>query len=135
MTLRFTVPGVPRPQGSKKGFVVNGRVNMVESSGANLKDWRRALTLVTRSEAALGGWHLTDRPCTVALSFRFAKPARPKHYDYPAVKPDIDKISRAVLDAVTDAKAVWLDDSQVVSLAADKSYGVPGVTITIDALT
>ena len=28
----FTVPGIPAPQGSKKGFVVNRRVVMAESS-------------------------------------------------------------------------------------------------------
>ena len=44
---------------------------------------------------------------------------------------DIDKLARAVLDGVSDAR-VWLDDAQVVSLSAAKSYGVePGCAVAV----
>lgn len=39
----------------------------------------------------------------------------------PSVRPDLDKLCRAVLDALTDA-GIWHDDSQVCSLSAIKVY-------------
>jgi crossover junction endodeoxyribonuclease RusA len=48
---------------------------------------------------------------------RLVKPSAPKH---PAKVPDIDKLTRAVLDALTSI--VWVDDSQVVRLTASKVY-------------
>ena len=53
--------------------------------------------------------------------------------EYPTVTPDIDKLERAVLDAMTIA-GVWGDDSQVVSGTRGKRYAdecAPGVRITI----
>ena len=40
---------------------------------------------------------------------------------YPFVRPDLDKLCRAVLDALTGI--AYKDDQQVVSLFATKSYG------------
>jgi Holliday junction resolvase RusA-like endonuclease len=48
---------------------------------------------------------------------------------YPTTKPDLDKLARAVLDALTGV--YYLDDAQVVSLDLQKAYthGAPGVYI------
>lgn len=43
---------------------------------------------------------------------------------WPITRPDTDKLTRALLDALTLA-GVWVDDSQVVQLTAEKSYGGP----------
>lgn len=146
--LSFFVPGVPVGQGSKR-HVGNGV--MVESA-KGLKDWRRAIT-----DAA---WtYRLERPTitgpvAVALTFVVARPKghygtgrnadrlKPSAPLYPAVKPDIDKTTRAVLDAIT-ASGVWRDDSQVVELLARKDYArhdgprydTPGVHIRIEELT
>jgi hypothetical protein len=52
----------------------------------------------------------------------------------PDKKPDLDKLARALLDALTMGGAV-IDDAQVVDLAVSKVYPVdgnlPGVTFTI----
>jgi Holliday junction resolvase RusA-like endonuclease len=49
--------------------------------------------------------------------------------------PDLDKLCRAVADAITDA-GLWADDAQVVSLVAAKRYSSPpGVHITITELS
>ena len=44
------------------------------------------------------------------------------------MRPDIDKLARAILDALTDAR-VWPDDGQVVTMHVEKRYGEPGVEI------
>jgi crossover junction endodeoxyribonuclease RusA len=47
------------------------------------------------------------------------------------VRPDLDKLVRAVLDALSEA-GVWRDDAQVVSVVARKAYGsAPGLTVEI----
>ena len=45
-------------------------------------------------------------------------------------RPDVDKLARAVLDAITESGTLR-DDCQVVALSARKRYGPPGVAITL----
>lgn len=47
----------------------------------------------------------------------------------PHVRPDIDKLARAVLDGLTGP--AFADDGQVVRLICTKRYGTPGATIRI----
>jgi Holliday junction resolvase RusA-like endonuclease len=55
---------------------------------------------------------------------------------YPAVKqPDVDKLQRGLFDALTGI--VWVDDSQVVFVHANKNYawnGSTGAHVTADFL-
>jgi crossover junction endodeoxyribonuclease RusA len=140
--VRFTVRGLPAPQGSKR-HVGGGR--MVESSKA-VGPWREAVRAETQREmtwlgrALLGG-------IVVTLSFYLPRPKG--HYGTgrnagqlkasaptcPAVAPDLDKLIRAVLDGLTEGGA-WRDDGQVVSIAAGKFYAddrvAPGVLIELE---
>jgi Holliday junction resolvase RusA-like endonuclease len=54
--------------------------------------------------------------------------------EYCEKTPDLDKLVRAIFDALTDAD-VWNDDSQVVKLVTTKYYATdiqrPGVIITV----
>lgn len=136
------VHGVPAAQGSKR-HVGNGR--MVEMS-KRLGPWRAAI-----AEAIVeAGWQrdpILTGPVWVDLTFYLP---RPKHHygtgrNADRLKPnapvwvstavgDIDKLCRAVLDAITHAGA-WRDDSQVAYLAAEKHYAEqPGVRIVLDRL-
>lgn len=134
MILEAFVPGDAKPQGSKRGFVTKtGRVAMVEMAGTPLKNWRESITWVMRGEAARIGWEATDAPISVKLIFELKQPKKPKAM-YPSTRPDVDKLARAVLDAITDAGFIWQDDSQVVRLSAEKKYARPGkqgVTIVL----
>jgi Holliday junction resolvase RusA-like endonuclease len=56
----------------------------------------------------------------VQLFFVFDRPKSVKR-DLMTVKPDVDKLCRAVLDAVSDS-GFWLGDQQVVVLSAAKRY-------------
>ncbi len=129
--IKFTVVGKPTPQGSKRGFVTkHGKVAMVEQAGAALKNWRNAITATAIQQRIKQNWDgYADGPVGVILVFGMKKPLKPK-YSTPAVRPDIDKLTRAVLDALTDSH-IWKDDSQVIDLKVEKTYGEPGVEITI----
>jgi len=130
--VRVEVVGVPVPQGSKRVF--HGR--LVDVNDRKLKDWR---ALVGGSVEKLGYF---DGPVKVELNFYLPRPKGhygkkgllPSAPGRPSVKPDIDKLVRACLDAMTGL--TFRDDSQVVTVVARKLYAsdsrLPGVHIEIE---
>lgn len=145
--LVITVYGTPAPQGSKRGFVSkNGRVSMVESS-AKVKPWREAVKYAVWQHAqdtdADRLAPMLTGPVEVGVTFYLPRPkghyrtGRNAHLlkdgapPFPAGKPDLDKLLRSTLDALSEA-GVWRDDSQVVRLVRlEKVYGQPGARITV----
>lgn len=136
--MKFAVKGIePAPQGSKR-HVGNGR--MVEAS-AKVKPWRYAV-----SQAALElNEPITDRPVFVQITFLFTRPkahynskgqVKPNAPFYKQTKPDLDKLVRSTLDALT--MVLIKDDSQVVNLICCKQYANegehPGALISISPL-
>lgn len=136
--MKFNVLGIePAPQGSKR-HVGNGR--MVEAS-VKVKPWRYAV-----SQAALELKEaMTDRPVFIQITFLFNRPK--SHYNskgqlkpvaplYKSTKPDLDKLVRSTLDALTNV--LIKDDSQVVNLICCKQYAnegeLPGALININPL-
>jgi crossover junction endodeoxyribonuclease RusA len=124
--IHFNIEGIkPAPQGSKRHV---GRGIMVEQS-TNLKPWREAV----RQEALKTGAPIALGPVFLDLAFRFARPkshfnakgllktSAPKHV---ITKPDIDKIERSTLDALTGV--LFKDDSQVCRVVKIKSYCMEG---------
>ncbi|MDP5184783.1 RusA family crossover junction endodeoxyribonuclease [Blastococcus sp. BMG 814] len=89
-------------------------------------------------------WERLEGPVSVSVVFTFDPPkSAPKSRRcWPVTRSsgDLDKLCRAVFDALTDA-GVWRDDSQVVRLAASKvhvgdpwSLHVPGACVTVRAV-
>jgi crossover junction endodeoxyribonuclease RusA len=122
------VPGAAHPQGSKR-HVGNGR--MVEAS-AGLGDWRTAVAATVR--AAMNHTHHPGYPRGDALHvhvrFVMRRGATVRRAE-PTTRPDVDKLARAILDALTTA-GLLDDDAQVVRLVATKSYGDrPGVHVLV----
>lgn len=120
------IPGKPIPQGSVN--VYGGRVVSVKPDLRQWRDGIRAALLAKHDGEPLDG------PITVALAFQIAPPKKPR-WPLPAVKPDLDKLTRAVFDALSTTKTqrgVITDDARIISLTAAKSYhGTPGVMVTI----
>jgi crossover junction endodeoxyribonuclease RusA len=99
-------------------------------AGNPLKLWRESIALIAQAEAKKQNWEVTDQPVSMEIIFYMKKPQKPK-FSLPAVRPDIDKLLRALLDGLTQAKTVYLDDSQVCILQASKMYGEPRVEIKL----
>lgn len=122
----FFVPGTPRPQGSKRGFVnkYTGKVAMVESAGAPLKDWRGDVKRFAVD--AQGDLAPLTGPVGVLLDFRLQRPkSHPKtRVTYPISRPDCDKLARSVLDALT--VVCFKDDSQITRLVVWKKWAKVG---------
>lgn len=115
--LQFTVRGVPVPQGSKTVFMVKNRPILADSNSAKLKPWRKQVNKLAADLWA--GADLLEGPLAVLIEFRMVRPKTVKR-DYPSVKPDVDKLQRAILDSLS--KTVWGDDAQVVHLTGSKVY-------------
>lgn len=125
--IEFQVHGLPIPQGSTRVWMVNGKP-ITTSSAKGLGPWRRLVADVAQRYAPSQPW---DGPVHIELQFGLPKPksAPKKRRVWPDKRPDLDKLTRAVLDALT--YVVFSDDSQVVEIHATKDYGAPGVVIGI----
>jgi Holliday junction resolvase RusA-like endonuclease len=117
-TVSFFIEGVPVPQGSKTVSQAKGRAWLRDANAARLKPWRHVIA----THADLGVTF--DCPVIVTLSFVLPRPQKPR-WAVPAVKPDIDKLCRAILDGLQDG-GLLAEDSRVVTLTATKRYPTPG---------
>ena len=120
----FTVRGEPKPKGSLRAFVVKGRAVM--ASERSSKDWQALVAFQAQQfdRAPFEG------PVEVLLAFHMPRPASAsKRIQWPAKKPDIDKLARAALDALTGI--VFRDDAQVVRLTAAKEFATEYVGLDV----
>ena len=125
MEKEFFVKGRPVPQGSLK--FINGRP--IHARATDLAVWRADIA----RNAEVHGYKPVQGGVKVSCSFVFNKPKSAKERNYPWVKPDLDKLIRAVLDGLTGV--AYEDDSQVVLLQANKTYGErEGVWLEIEQL-
>src|SRR5213593_4188820 len=125
--IRFQVHGLPIAQGSHRSWVVNGKP-VITSTAKGLGSWRRLVADVAQRFAPEQPW---EGPVEISLDFGIPKPkSAPKtRRVWPDKRPDVDKLCRAVFDALT--YVIFADDSQVVKLQATKEYGAPGVAVEV----
>lgn len=114
MGISFFVHGRPQPQGSSRAFMAGGRP-IITSTNKNLGDWRRLIADQAQTHALIheGG-------VEVALTFFLPRPKSAKKGAVPTKRPDLDKLIRSCLDALTNV--MWHDDSQVTRVIAEKFY-------------
>lgn len=121
MGLVFVVHGEPIPKGSTKAFVVKGRAR-VTNDNPRTRNWQALIT--DAALQAVGDEPPLTGPVHIGLHFTLPRPKTVKR-THPTVKPDLDKLARAALDALTGT--VFTDDAQVLHLTATKDYlGAPG---------
>jgi crossover junction endodeoxyribonuclease RusA len=109
----------------------------MREANKELGPWRErvAMAAYEAKNTVKGGFLLPVGPVVVELEFVLYRPkATPKSKTPPATKaPDIDKLCRAILDALTHV--IYRDDAQVTHLTATKRVAKadeePGVHIWI----
>jgi len=139
--LTIVVPGIPVPQGSLRAFARNGHA-WATSDNPRTRPWKAAVTSAAAELVEQTGFaKLIHQAIAVRVTFRLPRPKGhygrrgllPSAPPYPNVLPDLDKLARAILDALTGI--VWRDDAQVVRLAVEKVYAEELVTtITVEAI-
>lgn len=110
--IEFHVDGLPIPQGSMK--VINGHI--IHSQGSALAAWRSAIAYSAKGAGA----RPVSEGVSVDLIFTMPRPRTVKRLE-PSVAPDLDKLIRAALDALT--AIAYLDDGQVTEIYSRKIYG------------
>lgn len=122
--IAFSVRGQPVPQGA---LVRSPSGGLYHRGAQALGDWRHAIGSEARS--AMAGLPAFGGPVRVYVTFFAGRPKshyradgslRPQAPVFPAGRPDVDKLARACLDALT--AVAFDDDSQVVELVAAKEY-------------
>lgn len=131
VTWDFRVTGRPVPQGSMRERTVRprklgGRTRyVVHDRGPALTTWRQAIAAMARVDGVRLG--PPTQAYAVFLSFYVVGPG-------PLTRGrDVDKLARAVLDALTGI--CWPDDGQVLRLSVSKTWATAtqpaGVMVTI----
>lgn len=135
--IKFRVVGKPEPKGSKSAFPIrrkDGGIGVAtKEANPNAKGWMDLVGAEAQRHVPEGG--LIDGPVRLTLLFTLLRPKSisEKKRPFPTVKPDIDKIERAVMDGL--AGKIYTDDSRVVQKVSGKQYGdTPGVEITVEEM-
>lgn len=126
MSWTFTILGPPATKGSTRSFV-NPRTRKVVTvaDAKRLPEWTQAAGWAARAARL----PVVKKPeaVRVCAAFEFLKPASAKAREFPTVKPDSDKLVRALLDALTGI--AYEDDAQVVDVIVTKRYGSEARTV------
>ena len=132
----FTVFGTdPAPQGSKKYVgtrrtAAGNNIPLIVESSPKLPAWRKAVTdAVSLAMSQSGDMTQFTDAVKVEAVFYLTRP-RTVTRDYPIKPPDLDKLTRGLLDGM---KPCWVDDALVVRLEVSKVYAVgqSGVAVTV----
>lgn len=136
--LSLFIPGKPIQQGSliARLIRVGGRPKAVLHSHASddLKRWRAVVAemVAERVHPVIGPY------VAVEALFQMPKPGTTKYPEFPAGTPDLDKLQRAIGDALT-ASGIVEDDARIVRWHVDEVWAggrdsrsdEPGVWLTI----
>lgn len=128
--VEFLVPGEPVPQGSMTAMKAKGqdRAFVVPNNKAKLNKYRDAVRAVAAS--AMGDRGPVSGTVAAILVFHLKRPQA--HFTvsgelkgwaprfHTGKLPDLDKLVRAVLDALTGT--VYADDARVVRIVTEKLY-------------
>jgi Holliday junction resolvase RusA-like endonuclease len=124
------IAGDPRPQGSKKAFHRGAHIVLVEAN-KDLPAWREHMKKMLELKM-MEFDNRFDVAVSVSLTFWLRRPKTVTR-QYATQTYDLDKLTRAVFDSLTQSNVIK-DDSFVVDLTARKLYDdlhEPGVLISL----
>ena len=135
----FFVSGEPITEGSVRTFTSGQRTIVTHDRGRKLEWWRIRVAHAAEKAAKRAGWEPRhDGPVEVWAEFRLPRPKSvPKSRKHAQTKPDLDKLQRAIGDALAPYKrpGVLRDDSRIVEWHAIKRYAddthPAGVTVRV----
>ena len=126
--ISFGVCGIPRSKGSMR-HVGHGR--MIESN-RGVTEWIEAVGKTALHERqAQAQYEILEGPVSVRLAFFLPRPkSEPKRrVTWPDRRPDLDKMTRAILDALTGI--LYADDGQVTYIVATKAWAESAATVGV----
>lgn len=130
--ISFFVPGKAITEGSTRYLGVRGGKPIITHDNPELLAWRQKVADVAVLYARQAGWSLPlDEPVIVRVAFTLKQLKKPQ-WSEAATVPDLDKLQRAIGDALGAEGSVLREDSRIYEWHAVKQYGdKPGVQVTI----
>ena len=130
--ISFFVPGKPITEGSTRYLGMRGGKPIITHDNPELLAWRQKVAQVAVLYARQAGWSLPlDEPVVVRVAFTLKRLKKPQ-WSEAATVPDLDKLQRAIGDALGAKGSVLREDSRICEWHAVKQYGdKPGVQVTI----
>lgn len=145
--IAFEIQGIPVPKGSLVCYGKGGRHTLTIANRKRLDPWVHDI----RHTAPLPDQPLQG-PLSVEIGFRLPPPKKQPKGRHPTwhhqKTNDLDKLARAVLDALSPKQArgkkpgyqgMWEDDGQVAVLLVSKKWATlpepPGATIIVTTMT
>lgn len=137
--VRFFTAGNPAPEGSHKYVGHRGGRPIIAHDNQLLTAWRTLVARNARNAAHTTGWDTPhDGPVAIEAHFYLPRPKHPKFPDHAATKPDLDKLARAIGDALAAPGSPLSEDSRIVTWILTKHWASdsqpPGVHVTVTAL-
>lgn len=139
------MPGKPVPQGGMTAFAKGNKAFVVHKKPKELGDYRARVAVAAQHAGAVP----ITGPISVVVAFTLPRPknhfgtGRNEHVlkasapAWPTKNPDIDKLLRSLLDALTGV--CFNDDNQVVQVAVTKGYvrdgEGPQTVVTVTEMT
>lgn len=135
------IPGKPQTKGSAKAFPFkrkDGSLGVsVTNDNAKSKPWQEAISAAVKADLAKRrhgakyrhAEELYTGPVSLSIQIVVQRPkshlskdgsVKPRQPSFPLVKPDMDKVERAILDGLTGV--FYEDDNQVVHKRTTKIY-------------
>ena len=128
---RIDIAGIPQPKGSFNVIRAGGKTYNV--SPKRTEAWETLVKLMAQAAWQGPPW---EGPVEVHLVFYLPPPKSARRGQrWVSKRPDVDKLTRAALDAL--AGIAYHDDSRVALVSASKEYAWargPGVVIEVGAL-
>lgn len=120
------IPGECVPQGSKS---VNRKTGHMFEANGRLKSWRKGAGIALDQYIGtwFGAWEPHDGALAIDVTFYLPR-GKTVTREYPSVKPDLDKLQRALGDMLTIA-GIITDDARIVTWHSSKRYGEPSTVI------
>lgn len=135
--ISFFVMGLPVAKGSMRVFGAKNPFakSVVTSTAKGLKQWEKSVRDAAWVEMVNWKLKVCETGVKVGLKFQFHQgdtPLNPPSMGEHIIKPDLDKLTRAVLDGMTGV--VYKDDCLVYSLKAEKYWtaGMDGVFVEVE---
>jgi Holliday junction resolvase RusA-like endonuclease len=123
---RFVVLGLPATKGSTVSFLDQRGQVVTKADCKTLAQWTQAVGWAARGAGIV--LFPPETPVHVRADFQFTRPKSTKRV-LPTVKPDLDKLARALLDALIGV--AFVDDGQVTALTVAKRYADEAQTVVI----
>lgn len=128
--IAFDVHGIAQPKGSTRMLPLRGKRGaraIITSANPKASAWQQTIAWTARQHYNRG---LLFGPITIGATFYLPRPkTAPRSVTAPIRKPDLDKLTRCLCDALTGV--IYHDDAQVIECYARKRFAADPYTAVV----